>query len=1547
MTTNLGNIAATASLNIDPFQQSTRVLETQMRSINNALKAQETSFKNNSKSINAQKAQYTLTGKAIDNYSAQLVKQKEKYNGLKQSIGDVNNATADQKTQLLSAEATMNKTIGEIERLSGEYKTLGTQIAISESNWTKAGQVLENVGGRVSKAGDTLNSFGNKWTVGVTAPLVAGVGATVKAAMDWESAFAGVKKTNDEVVDSNGNVVYSYKDLEDGLRGLAKELPASHKEIAAVAEAAGQLGVQTENVTAFTKTMIDMGESTNLSAETAATELARFANIVGMSQDKFSNLGSAIVELGNNYATTESEISAMALRLAGAGKQIGMSEGDILGFAAALSSVGVEAEAGGSAFSKVMVQMQLATEKGVGAFDELKGHAADQGVSWERLVIAIQNGGKELTGVSKEMGFTSSELKKMYKEADKSKTSLEQFADVAGMTGDQFAKMFKEDPSTAIMKFVEGLSKAEESGTSAIKVLDDMDIKEVRLRDSLLRAANASGIFGEAIETGNSAFEENTALAEEAGKRYETVESQLGMLKNEVTDVAIEFGGPFLGALRDGVKVAKPFIKTLADMAKKFSEANPETQQAIMKYIGLAAAIGPASKVMGGFLKITGGGISTVGKLSQWLGKMSGTAKASKTALEIAGTGATTFGSAASAAAGSQGVGAMITALGSGGLAGALPLIVGAGGLLALGYGAWKTFGEEAWNSSQRVSRWGEDVGVATDKTLKTIQDKTQTANGEFGLMAQGFETNTDSMVSNFQKIGSVIENDLTSKLEAYRKAVDLLPSELQEKANEYIEQKEQEAQHALEIVEKNNEEILQIKKKYVDEEGNVTAQGAKMIQDLMRESTEEYLNIAVTDADKRKEVMNALTGDLSTATEKQAQDWLVSLAKQRQATKTKYTEDINDYRKKLEDEGQLNQEEIDTMVGFYEKARETSTDAFDAQMALIVQKYPELANKISLSNGQLIKSAGEGTEGFIEENQKILDNAENLANKLAENARKNAEQLAWTADQATLAGKTWNDLELIDKEGKVKTNAAEIVKEATKDATTWNNMRMVIHDANLDSNAKLVIGEAAIANGWWDGMAWEDKQAILEEDFQQTIFQALRANGDWDKMSFEDKKAFLYSNTPETMAETMANLGLWDKYQPEIKNLGADNTKLLEVLLVSEDRMAHWNSLPDDVKEIVADNYDLTSKIYQSERMFNAWKKMPDSEKKMLGNNEDLILKILGSEATLNAWNQLPAVEKQLLGNNQDVLAKILASEENYNRWTGLPEVEKHILGNNGDLLAKVMESEGSLAAWNSLPTDIKVMLGNNQDIMKKVADGTISIETYNKRIYPALKTLYGDNASIKSALQGATDGVNYYNRNITPNTKTMNGVDNASGPAGDAFRSVLNFKNNLPDTITKTVRANFIGPVLPGKATGDPYFQGGPVWLGDGGKREPFLTPQGDFGISPATWTPYNLPKGTKIWPSIQKMMETIPRYATGTKFDDTMLSRLTPVNTRNRNDSKLDQLISLLQRFFNGEASFAVEGDVYIDDNRTVGRVLTPYITENQERIKRLKRRGKGEF
>lgn len=491
-------------------------------------------------------------------------------------------------------------------------KKLNSNASDIPSNLNTVNGAMKSFGDKTASIGQSIEKVGGSMTKGITLPIAGAVGAVTTAAVKWESSFTGVKKTNDEMVDSNGKVIYSYDDLEKGLRDLAKELPTSHEEIAKVAEAAGQLGIKTDKVVGFTKTMIDMGESTNMSADTAATSLARFANITQMSQDKFSNLGSAIVDLGNNLATTESEITEMGLRLAGAGKQIGMTEGDIVGFAAALSSVGIEAEAGGSAFSRLMVQMQLATETGVEAFAPLKQAVAEQGVSWESFVHAVNWGGKELTAVSKQMGIPTSELKKMYKEASKASGSLEDFANVTGRTSEEFAQLFKSNPSQALIEFIQGLKDSEKHGISAIKVLDDMGITEVRLRDSLLRAANASDVFEGAVKRGNEAFNENTALAEEAGKRYGTTESQLKILRGQLNDVAITFGGPLVAALNSAISAAKPMIEALANMAEAFASADPKTQEFILKMAALAASAGPVLKVFGKMTRFFGKTISTM-----------------------------------------------------------------------------------------------------------------------------------------------------------------------------------------------------------------------------------------------------------------------------------------------------------------------------------------------------------------------------------------------------------------------------------------------------------------------------------------------------------------------------------------------------------------------------------------------------------------------------------------------------------------------------------------------------------------------------------------------------------------------------------------------------------------------------------------------------------------------------------------------------------------------------------------------------------------------
>lgn len=345
-------------------------------------------------------------------------------------------------------------------------------------------------------------------TLGKTvARAIAGMGlaaagvSVIKMGASFESAFAGVRKTVDATEEELSG-------MRSEIREMAKEMPTAANEIAGVAEAAGQLGIKNKAITSFTRTMVQLGDSTNLSATDAAISLARLANITGMPQEKFDRLGSTVVALGNNLATAEREIVDMGLRLAGAGKQVGMSESTILSFAGALSSVGIEAEAGGSAFSKVMVEMQLAAEQGG--------------------------------------------------------ESLEGFADVAGMSAEAFASAYKQDAAEALMRFIEGLSTCEERGVSAISVLDSMGISEIRMRDALLRAAGASDVFSEALSIGNQAWNENTALTKEASQRYETFESKMSMVKNAVVDLGISLYDSAEKPLKRGADAALSYANALS-----------------------------------------------------------------------------------------------------------------------------------------------------------------------------------------------------------------------------------------------------------------------------------------------------------------------------------------------------------------------------------------------------------------------------------------------------------------------------------------------------------------------------------------------------------------------------------------------------------------------------------------------------------------------------------------------------------------------------------------------------------------------------------------------------------------------------------------------------------------------------------------------------------------------------------------------------------------------------------------------------------------------
>ncbi len=355
----------------------------------------------------------------------------------------------------------------------------------------------------------------------------------VKDATSFESAFAGVVKTVDATTEELSK-------FRTELLEMSTRIPKTVEDLAKIAEIGGQLNVGIKDMKKFTETVAMLTDSTDISLEEGTLQIAQFMNVMKENMDNIDKVGSAITYLGNNSATTESKILSMASRIARSSKMIGMSSSDVLGISTAIASTGIEAEMGGSAFSK--------------------------------FAISIQNA---VTSSSKD---------------------LKKYAKLANTTSKEFQNLFKVDPAKAISKVISGI------GTSAdpYKVLADLDIKEVRLRETVLALAGSHEELSAYLNSSANAFGENSALAEEASKRYATTESALAMMKNQIRYASIEIGTAMLPIVRD-------LAEAIGGLASKFNALSPEQKEMISKMIMAGLVVGLVIGAIGALgLALTG-----------------------------------------------------------------------------------------------------------------------------------------------------------------------------------------------------------------------------------------------------------------------------------------------------------------------------------------------------------------------------------------------------------------------------------------------------------------------------------------------------------------------------------------------------------------------------------------------------------------------------------------------------------------------------------------------------------------------------------------------------------------------------------------------------------------------------------------------------------------------------------------------------------------------------------------------------------------------------
>ena len=490
----------------------------------------------------------------------------------------------------------VSSTITLVDQMSSALSSIESNVNSLKSSLKNLESAGDNLNGAnfdgfiksAEKAGKRMTEIGKEMSLALTAPILLLGKEMFGDAVEYESAFAGMTKTVEGTTEQ-------YEKLNEIVLELSETTPSSYTELMGIAQQGGNFDVAIEDMETFLKSYSALQAATDqhINGEAGAESVAKFLNVTEGGVSGIERFSSAIVDLGNNYATTEDQILNMGNRMAAAAHLAGINTPEILGMAAAFSSVGINEEAGGSAASKFIKQMQLASEVGYQAqarLDAVGEHFAS-GMEFSRFLDSSKKG--DIADLAAQLNMTTDAVRSM---AD-SWVLMDQFAEVSGKTTDQFVKDWSTSPVQAMSDFFTGLSQlGENGGESILATLDKMGLTEIRESNLIAAMASRPELFASAIQTAVEAYGANTALWEEFGKQTSTQEAQNQMLANKLHNTMADFGDNL-------VKALQPALDMVNNILDAFNNLSEVDQSNILKGLAVIAALGPGLTIVGGALK--------------------------------------------------------------------------------------------------------------------------------------------------------------------------------------------------------------------------------------------------------------------------------------------------------------------------------------------------------------------------------------------------------------------------------------------------------------------------------------------------------------------------------------------------------------------------------------------------------------------------------------------------------------------------------------------------------------------------------------------------------------------------------------------------------------------------------------------------------------------------------------------------------------------------------------------------------------------------------
>lgn len=475
----------------------------------------------------------------IEKYRYELENLKAAIPATSKEEKELANAIAAKDAQLQKAEKALDAQQGKLNEMGNALRDAGVNtdnLATAQGMLAEKLTAVKNAQMEAAGGTDSLS----KTMQGLSSVLVA-IGAE-KALNELYSGLKQCSETAAEFESSMASVKRTVGGddafitmLGDSFQELSTQMPITASELAAIASTAGQLGIAQGDVEGFTEVMAQLATTTDLTADNAATMLAQFANITGTTE--YDRLGATVAALGDATATTASKVVDMSQGMAAAASIAGMSETDILAIAAAVGSLGIEAAAGSTSMSQLITTLYKATETG---------------------------------------------------------DNLAEFASVAGMSAEQFKQAWGADAVGTMNAFIQGLNNVERNGKSAVVILDELGISNVRQTKAILGLASAGDLLGNTIAQANAAWSSNTALTEKAGIMYNTTGAKLTMLQNAANNVSIAIGD----ALNPTISGAAGLLTDLVQPIGDFISANPELVQGLAVTAG---ALGVATAAVAAY----------------------------------------------------------------------------------------------------------------------------------------------------------------------------------------------------------------------------------------------------------------------------------------------------------------------------------------------------------------------------------------------------------------------------------------------------------------------------------------------------------------------------------------------------------------------------------------------------------------------------------------------------------------------------------------------------------------------------------------------------------------------------------------------------------------------------------------------------------------------------------------------------------------------------------------------------------------------------------